>query len=249
MSHDDFKAASCCKYLQRWLEHLHSLLLSQASNCFLCALPKSVGKGCTWVVLTTDGDSTYDLDLRVIDVTSLKSISSIFNALYRDNARVKLLCCMGMQMQRDLTLSDCHLRVSYFPQYFVNYTCGWSIRPASIPAEYNAVFEPAPHCFSSTLQATDLAQDFKHIQSLPVQRHCPRCLTQHTTLLKVHGKRSLKVTNSIITAWHAKLLISWKERCREAQIHPPVFQIVSDRRGNFVPPSSQVRVCLEMIRG
>ncbi|KAM0159047.1 hypothetical protein ACHAQE_000789 [Botrytis cinerea] len=41
--------------------------------------------------------------------------------------------------------------------------------------------------------------------------------------------------------WQEKL----EERCREAQIRPPVFQIVSDRRGNVIPPPTQDRVSRE----
>ncbi|TVY19904.1 hypothetical protein LARI1_G001570 [Lachnellula arida] len=40
------------------------------------------------------------------------------------------------------------------------------------------------------------------------------------------------------TTWQDKL----EEKCREAQIHPPVFQIVSDRRGGRTAWSSTVTV-------
>jgi len=39
-------------------------------------------------------------------------------------------------------------------------------------------------------------------------------------------------------SWQEKL----EERCRDAQLHPPVFQIVSDRRGGRTAWSSTVTV-------
>lgn len=50
--------------------------------------------------------------------------------------------------------------------------------------------------------------------------------------------------NEAIRAENTEHQIDWfpEERCREAQIRPPVFQIVSDRRGNVIPPPTQDRV-------
>ncbi|KAF7874926.1 hypothetical protein EAF04_002100 [Stromatinia cepivora] len=49
---------------------------------------------------------------------------------------------------------------------------------------------------------------------------------------------SYSTYNSSSPTWQEKL----EERCREAQIHPPVFQIVSDRRGGRTAWSSTVIV-------
>ncbi|ESZ94666.1 hypothetical protein SBOR_4917 [Sclerotinia borealis F-4128] len=49
---------------------------------------------------------------------------------------------------------------------------------------------------------------------------------------------SYSTYNSSPATWQEKL----EERCREAQIHPPVFQIVSDRRGGRTAWSSTVTV-------
>ncbi|KAA8572727.1 hypothetical protein MFRU_003g01370 [Monilinia fructicola] len=49
---------------------------------------------------------------------------------------------------------------------------------------------------------------------------------------------SCSTYNSSSGTWQEKL----EMRCREAQIHPPVFQIVSDRRGGRTAWSSTVTV-------
>lgn len=187
------ETANYCRCLQRWLEHLHSLLLSQASNCFFYTLPKSSVGGRTWAVLTTDGDNTHGSKLRAIDVTSLKYISSRRDKFQSQAAVLH----MGMQMQSNPTLFDCHLTVSHHFQHsssFVKSTCGSSIRPASIPAEYNAIPEPAPHCFSSTSLALNLRSSSRAwtLSDLLVRNHHLRCLIHHTVLAQLHGKRSSK---------------------------------------------------------
>ncbi|RAL67708.1 hypothetical protein DID88_008447 [Monilinia fructigena] len=108
------------------------------------------------------------------------------------------------------------------PSSFVNSRCGSSIRPASIPAEYNAIPEPAPHCFSSTLLALRSSLRPRTHSNLLVRRHCLKCLVQHTTLAQVHGKRSLKMSRGTDS--------------------PSGFQIVSDRRGGRTAWSSTVTV-------
>ncbi|CZR57169.1 uncharacterized protein PAC_07058 [Phialocephala subalpina] len=49
---------------------------------------------------------------------------------------------------------------------------------------------------------------------------------------------SYSYSSSSAATWQERL----EEKCREAQIHPPVFQIMSDRRGGRTAWSSTVTV-------
>ncbi|KAK0125391.1 hypothetical protein ONS96_009238 [Cadophora gregata f. sp. sojae] len=96
------------------------------------------------------------------------------------------------------------------------------LHKTTISAKHNAL--SALHCFGSTSPAI----------------HTYICTSPTSTFKKVilPSPMSYSSYNSGAATWQERL----EEKCREANYHPPVFQIMSDRRGGRTAWSSTVTV-------